>query len=75
MSDIVERIRQMVRDRLSGYHDPGICAELTGAADEIERLREALRLTRDVLKEECGFITGELASPLSTTPPTADRDD
>lgn len=39
MSDIVERIRQMVRDRLSGYHDPGICAELTGAADELEYLR------------------------------------
>jgi hypothetical protein len=43
VSDIVERLREMVRDRLQGWHDPGICAELNGAADEIERLRKGIR--------------------------------
>lgn len=42
MSDQVERLRQMVRDRLSGYHDPAICGELLGAADVIAGLVKAL---------------------------------
>ena len=42
MTDIVERIRFLA----SGQNDPH-SVELTAAADEIERLREALRVIAD----------------------------
>jgi len=78
MSDIVGRIRQMVRDGLAGYHDPGICAELNGAADEIERQRSRIRELEGGLKELEFYTTDSWAkqrvrSLTSSTKPEQSR--
>lgn len=65
MSDLVERIRQMVKGRLEGFHDPGICAELTGAADEIEKLRnerDGYKAGFDLKSAEVARLTEQLVS-------------
>lgn len=63
MSDIVERLRKHVEHRGGAALQNGAWAMMLEAADDIARLREALRLTRRALKEECDFITDELRLP------------
>ena len=48
MSDIVERLRDIAED--VEPEDAGWCAVMREAADEIERLREALRAVEAALR-------------------------
>jgi hypothetical protein len=65
--DIVKRLRDHVNNRGGPSIQNGAWEMMLEAADEIERFREALRLTRRAMKEECDFITDELAAPYSRT--------
>lgn len=63
--DIVKRLRDHVNNRGGPSIQNGAWEMMLEAADFIEQLREALRLTRRAMKEECDFITDELAATSS----------
>jgi hypothetical protein len=59
-TDIVKRLRDHVNNRGGASIQNGAWEMMLEASDMIEQLREALRLTRRAMKEECDFITDEL---------------
>lgn len=63
--DITKRLRDHVNNRGGPSIQNGAWEMMLEAADFIEQLREALRLTRRAMKEECDFITDELAATSS----------
>lgn len=69
-ADIVLRLRLMVSERLCGFHDPAICAELSEAAESIVTLRNRIKKlevemeeVRNELEEDYDVVDGSDGQP------------
>lgn len=60
MGDLVRRLRDQGKDAFAKHYSLGMFKLCTEAADRIEELEEAMRLTRRALKEESDHLTESL---------------